>query len=436
MANRIDLANKAEVDALRLELRNALNGFSVLPYRISDGPPTDAPEDGHLPTVDTTNSRLYIRTNGVWRYSELGDADLGLTPEQLAALASVPNKADQSVVDAALALKADQDDVTTALATKVNSSTHTAGLALKADQTALDAEVQARQTGDADTLAAAATDASTKASAAEGAAISAAASDATDKVDAEAVARAAADALKVDKEGGYFAPVLVREIGDETVPADFPVGGLVFSKQPITVRSWDGLQVPQSTTISTTTRGIGDDAFALVSGTAMLYANDAITIPATTTTQYVSYDALDLGAFAARFYFRNEAATPSSNAVIFRAENETAQQIIVLLVNSSNQLVLRDSTNATVFTSSALTLNRTYRVEVRRAAGSSSIVLAIYDLAGNQTALTTQNMARDHLVYRLLWGRQNSVQYGPGHFSHIAVTDTNQEVGDYLGVRA
>ncbi|WP_186374874.1 glycoside hydrolase family protein [Kocuria rosea] len=138
MANRIDLANKAEVDALRLELRNALNGFAVLPYRISDGPPTDAPEDGQLPTIDTTNSRLYIRTNGAWRYTELGDADLGLTAEQLAALASVPAKADQDVVDAALALKADQEAVTTALATKVNSSTYTAGLALKADQTAVD----------------------------------------------------------------------------------------------------------------------------------------------------------------------------------------------------------------------------------------------------------------------------------------------------------
>lgn len=199
MANRIDLANKAEVDALRLELRNALNGFAVLPYRISDGPPTDAPEDGQLPTIDTTNSRLYIRTNGAWRYTELGDADLGLTAEQLAALASVPAKADQSVVDAALALKADQYDVTTALATKVNSSTYTAGLALKADQTALDTEVTARETGDADTLAAAATDASTKASTAESAAISTAATDATNKVADEAAARAAADALKADR---------------------------------------------------------------------------------------------------------------------------------------------------------------------------------------------------------------------------------------------
>lgn len=200
MANRIDLANKAEVDALRLELRNALNGFAVLPYRISDGPPTDAPEDGQLPTIDTTNSRLYIRTNGAWRYTELGDADLGLTAEQLAALASVPNKADQDVVDAALALKADQDAVTTALATKVNSSTYTSGMTSKADKTALDAEVQARQIGDADTLAAAATDATNKANAAQSAAISTAATDATNKVNAEATARTTALALKADKD--------------------------------------------------------------------------------------------------------------------------------------------------------------------------------------------------------------------------------------------
>lgn len=165
MPDRIDLANKAEVDALRLELRNALNGFSVLPYRVSDGPPTDAPEDGHLPTIDTTNSRLYIRANGAWRYTELGDADLGLTAEQLAALASVASKADQNAVDEALALKADQDDVATALATKVNSSTYTAGLANKADKTALDVETQARQAGDADALAAVADEVTARAAA-------------------------------------------------------------------------------------------------------------------------------------------------------------------------------------------------------------------------------------------------------------------------------
>lgn len=118
MANRIDLANKAELDALRLELRDALNGYAVAPYRVSDGPPTDAPQDGQLPTIDTTNNRLYVRTNGAWRFAELGENGLGLTGEQLATLATVASKADQEDVDEALALKADQDDVTTALATK------------------------------------------------------------------------------------------------------------------------------------------------------------------------------------------------------------------------------------------------------------------------------------------------------------------------------
>lgn len=53
----------------RLDL--AASALQSVSLRVTAGPPTDAPEDGQLPTIDKNNNRLYVRVNGTWRYIAL-----------------------------------------------------------------------------------------------------------------------------------------------------------------------------------------------------------------------------------------------------------------------------------------------------------------------------------------------------------------------------
>lgn len=60
------MATKAQLDTLAAQVAALIS-----PFRVLDGPPTDSPADGQLPTIDKTNNRLYVRVNGSWRYIAL-----------------------------------------------------------------------------------------------------------------------------------------------------------------------------------------------------------------------------------------------------------------------------------------------------------------------------------------------------------------------------
>jgi hypothetical protein len=59
-------------------------------------------------------------------------------------------------------------------------------------------------------------------------------------------------------------------------------------------------------------------------------------------------------------------------------------------------------------------------------------------LAGTTFASTSQTIGTGVLpLYKAVWGRLSSVQYGPGYISHLVLTDSGAvEVGPYVGVTA
>ncbi len=216
---------------------------------------------------------------------------------------------------------------------------------------------------------------------------------------------------------------LLREIGDTTIPANAPTGALLFTKLPIALKKWQGVGVVDASTLTTSTVGIGDSAFSAVASGPTV-ENQEIVIVNATTTQTMSWDGFNRTAWDCWFLFRIETNNPTGNVNIFSVYDSVSAVLFKISLNTTRQPQLRNTAGTSVWNGTALTLGQTYLFAVS-STGIPNASVRVYTLAdvihtqsGAQTLTYSTNMDR------LVLGRENTIAYGPGYFSRLAVLDT------------
>lgn len=223
--------------------------------------------------------------------------------------------------------------------------------------------------------------------------------------------------------------IIIREIGDTSIPGGTPAGTLLFTKLPITLKKWDGVGVEDGATVTTSTVGSGDSIFSAVASTPTVTASEIVIANAASASN-VAWDGFNRSQFGLRFYFRNDALS-SGNANILAVTDLTAVVLFKISINTSNQPQLRNTASTSIWNGTAMTIGKTYRFEVAKT-GASTVTVKVYTLAGTiHTQSGSQTITTSSDMDKIVIGRENSVAYGPGHFSHLAVVDTAVDVGAY-----
>ena len=224
--------------------------------------------------------------------------------------------------------------------------------------------------------------------------------------------------------------ILIREVGDTSIPGGFPAGGIIFTKQPSVLKKWSGIGVPDGTVVSTSTLGAaaqqwsGDTGFSVVTGTlTWRSASSALEIANNTTTAIVTWTGLAGAAKAFRFYFRT-ATAPATAINILRSSQFS------LSIGSNASFQFRNAAGSFVADSLPMTLDSTYRIDVVHFTDTNTARVNVYDLAGSLFWTTTQATGTGD-VDAVEFGRLGSVAFGPAYLSHFAVTDTAADIGPY-----
>ena len=237
-----------------------------------------------------------------------------------------------------------------------------------------------------------------------------------------------------DTFSGYVPPgVYVRTYGDTTLPVGIPDDVLIFTEEALVLKKWDGIGIPTGTAMTTTTTGESDSAFGFIAGSPT-FTDGSIRFPSTGTNATVKWDALNRATFGLRFYLRVEAWPASGNAFPLRADRASGAQMFAMTFNTSGQPQLRNPANSAVWTGTALTVNKTYRVEIRSTV-LGTVRIRVYNLAGSLvTSSGDQALGYTDNIDALTFGRNSSVEFGPGHYKNLKLIADAFDVGAYPGV--
>ncbi|HZW98929.1 MAG TPA: hypothetical protein VFF10_02640, partial [Trueperaceae bacterium] len=189
------------------------------------------------------------------------------------------------------------------------------------------------------------------------------------------------------------------------------------------VRKWDGIGVSDGALGSKA--GSGDTAFD--SSNLSPSVTGEVISKSGNTQHYWSWDTSALGAVSVRFHLVQRSA-PAGASALFQAWNSNAPsgRVFGLSINTSNQVVLRDSSNSALFTSGPLEMGREYCIDIHKPTGNSTVTLYIRDMmTGGEHSSGSGSVGTSNTVSHIQFGQTSGTNAGGYRYSHMRIEDTN-----------